>query len=73
MRRWTLILVMLAGCVKPPEAMRDGGVHCQHDEDCNGGATCGELKLCVLGYCAQDTVFRVCADGVYPDAGARSD
>ena len=73
-RRWLLVLVLaLAACVSPPDAARDGGTRCGTDDDCNGGATCGDLRLCVLSYCTEDTVFRVCANGQYPDAGARPD
>ena len=68
-----VLALTLAACVAPPEAVRDGGVRCTADEDCNGGATCGRLKLCVLNYCAQDEVFRVCADGRYPDGGVPRD
>jgi hypothetical protein len=73
-RRWLLLLALTtAACVSAPEATRDGGVRCARDEDCNAGATCGRLKLCVLNFCAEDEVFRVCPDGRYPDAGVRGD
>lgn len=69
-----LVLTLAAvGCVSAPEATRSGGETCRRDEDCNGGATCGRLKLCVLNYCAEDEVFRVCPDGRYPDAGVARD
>lgn len=73
-RRFLLLLTLAtAACVAAPEASRTGGARCTRDEDCNAGATCGRLKLCVLNYCAEDEVFRVCPDGRYPDAGARAD
>ncbi len=73
-RRWILLLALtLAACVSAPEAVRDGGVRCARDEDCNGGASCGPIRLCVLNYCAEDEVFRVCPDGGYPDASAPRD
>ena len=73
-RRWILLLALAtAACVAAPEASRAGGVRCARDEECNAGATCGRLKLCVLSYCAVDEVFRVCPDGRYPDAGAARD
>ncbi len=67
---WTLALALVTaqGCVAKPEATRDGASPCRRDEDCNGGALCGEIALCVQGYCADDTVFRACTDGGYPDA-----
>ena len=73
-RRWILLLALtLAACVSPPEAVRNGGVRCARDEDCNSGASCGRIRLCVLNYCAEDEVFRVCPDGGYPDASAPRD
>jgi len=74
LRRFVLLLALAsAACVSAPQATRTGGDACQRDEDCNGGAACGRLKLCVLSYCAVDEVFRVCPDGRYPDAGAARD
>ena len=73
-RRWiTLLALTLTACISPPEATRHGGVACRRDEDCNAGATCGLLKLCVQNFCAEDEVFRVCEDGRYPDGGVRRD
>jgi hypothetical protein len=69
---WMLVAA-LAACVAKPEATRSGGTACRRDEDCNGGASCGELALCVQGFCAEDTVFRVCADGGYRDAQGTSE
>jgi hypothetical protein len=74
LRRSILLLALAsAACVAAPEATRSGGVRCARDEECNAGATCGRLRLCVLNFCAEDEVFRVCPDGGYPDAGVRAD
>lgn len=64
-RRWITLALLVAAtaCVAAPEAARDGGTRCTRNEACNQGATCGELHLCVLGYCAVDTVYTVCTDG----------
>ncbi len=62
-------LLLSTACVAKPEAARSGGTACTADRDCNEGPLCGEVSLCVQGYCAVDTVFRACADGGYPDAG----
>ena len=73
-RPWIPLLALaLTACVSAPEAARTGGVACRRDDDCNGGATCGRLRLCVLSYCAEDEVFRVCPDGAYPDGGVARD
>ncbi len=64
---WALVGVL--GCVAPPEAGRDGGTRCQRDEQCNNGATCGLVRPCILGYCAENPTFRACGDGGYPDGG----
>lgn len=63
-----MVIAMCASCVSKPEATRDGGTACTRDQDCNDGVLCGEIALCVQGFCAADTVFRACADGGYPDA-----
>lgn len=68
-RAFPLLLTLLA-CVGAPEAARDGGSACTSDPGCNGGASCGLIRRCVNGFCTDDTVFRACADGRYPDAGA---
>jgi hypothetical protein len=67
---WTLLAALLAcaACVAKPEATRSGGTACRRTEDCNSGVLCGEIALCVQGFCAEDTVFRACSDGGYPDA-----
>ena len=62
-------LVAALGCVAAPEAQRNGATACQADQDCNHASRCGDIHLCVDGYCAADTIFRVCADGGYPEAG----
>ena len=66
---WVLVwLAVGAGCVAAPDATRDGGVQCRTDDDCNPGVACGRVHLCVLRYCAEDTVLRVCVDGAAGDA-----
>jgi hypothetical protein len=71
--RWTFALpalFALAGCPSPPEATRDGGTPCSTESDCNPpGTTCGAIRLCVLNFCAEQTVVRACPDGAYPDSG----
>ncbi len=71
-RRWWRAcawVVGIGGCVAAPQAGRSGGTSCNGDVDCNPGAACGEIHLCVQGFCAEDAVFRVCVDGGYPDTG----
>jgi len=69
-RQWGMVagVVLGVGCVSPPEATREGGDPCVTEADCNPNGLCGPVRLCVLGYCAQDTVFRACPDGGYRDA-----
>ncbi len=66
-------LALACGCVAKPEATRSGGTACERVEDCNAGPLCGEVSLCVQGYCAEETVFRACVDGGYPDAGSTTE
>lgn len=66
--RLLLVAGVVAGCVDPPEAERDGGTTCRTEGDCNPGGTCGPIRLCIQGYCSDDRVFRACPDGRYPDA-----
>lgn len=61
-RALLIFAVTASGCVAAPEAARDGGTRCTRLEDCNQGASCGSVRLCVLGYCAVDTVYTVCAE-----------
>lgn len=70
--RAAILLALLAcsACVAKPEATRDGGTPCTREEECNRGTLCGEVRLCVQGFCADDTVLRACPDGGYPDAAA---
>jgi hypothetical protein len=71
MRAWIpWVIVVCSACVAKPEATRDGGTPCQREEDCNPAPVCGEVRLCVQGFCADDRVFRACPDGGYPDGGA---
>lgn len=62
-----LMAAVSLGCVSAPEAERMGGRPCRTEQNCNGDQVCGPIRLCVDGFCAEDTVFRVCDGGVYPD------
>jgi len=67
-RKWigvTALVVLGVGCVSPPEATREGAQPCVTEAQCNPEGLCGPVRLCVLGYCAVDTVFRPCPDGGY--------
>lgn len=66
-RLGAMALALAMGCVSAPEAERDGGRACRSERDCNGDVTCGPVRLCVEGFCAQDPIFRVCDGGSYPD------
>ena len=68
---WSLLACgVCSACVAKPEATRDGGTPCTREEEGNRGPLCGEVRLCVQGFCADDTVLRACPDGGYPDAAA---
>jgi hypothetical protein len=62
---------LLWGC--PPGSMpsRDGGRACARTAECNaGGATCGVVFECVVGFCADTAIVRACPDGSYPGGDA---
>ncbi len=67
----TLALVAFcAGCPPVSQATRDGGTPCTTGSQCNpAGLLCGELRLCVQGYCTDTTSVIACRDGGYPDSG----
>jgi hypothetical protein len=65
----TGLALLLASCVSPPEATRDGGTPCTTTDDCNpDGQRCGAIYLCVTRFCSATTIIRACSDGSYPDA-----
>jgi hypothetical protein len=52
------------------EPEHDGGTRCRSFTECNpAGQTCGNVHLCVAGYCSAQRVVRACEDGAYPDTG----
>lgn len=57
-----LAALALAGCPRtdpPPDHM--AGMPCTTNEECNPGRTCGDLTLCVGGYCeASHTLVVAC-------------
>jgi hypothetical protein len=57
-----VVAVGLAGCPREPNAPDPGmGTPCESLEDCNDGVTCGELKLCVDGFCEEGrSLIRAC-------------
>lgn len=60
----------LAGCPPTMEATRDGGTTCVTTAGCNPtGMTCGDLRLCVQGFCTDTTTVVACREGGYPDGG----
>jgi hypothetical protein len=62
--------VSFAGCPPTAEATRDGGMTCSSSAECNpGGATCGDIRQCVTGFCTDTTTIVACRDGGYPDSG----
>ncbi|MBX3271867.1 MAG: hypothetical protein KF729_16485 [Sandaracinaceae bacterium] len=57
-----LAALTLSGCPRTPEAPGPGtGTPCEQLDDCNPGATCGALRLCVSGFCeAGRSLIRPC-------------
>ena len=63
LRRLAIVLALaLTGCprqVTAPEPM--GTTPCRQLTDCNPGASCGALRLCVEGFCeAEPSLVRPC-------------
>ena len=62
---------LLAGCprdvVEPPRS--PDAVPCDRNEDCNGGAACGSLRVCVDKLCEQLPSLVVPCGSPAPDAG----
>ncbi len=53
------LMLGLAGCPRELQAPPPGdGLACERIEDCNAGRTCGELRICVGGFC-EDTPSHV--------------
>ncbi len=63
---WFLALAM-AGCPRTPDAPDPGmGTPCEQLDDCNPGVSCGQLRLCVAGFCERErSLIRPC-----PELGA---
>ena len=67
MRRAPLVLAFVlalvaSGCPRTPDAPEPGmGTPCEQISDCNPGATCGALSLCVAGFCEEGaSLIRPC-------------
>jgi hypothetical protein len=46
---------LLSGCPREPQPPPPGeATPCGDHADCNGGRTCGELALCVGGFCEEE-------------------
>ena len=78
LRRDSLALALslvLAGCPPEPNASRDGGTACTTESQCNPpGVSCGQISLCVAGYCSESRIVRVCAEaGSSVEAGGGDD
>lgn len=56
------LAALVSGCPRGPEAPDPGmGMECEQLSDCNPDRSCGELTLCVDGFCAQEaTLVRPC-------------
>lgn len=58
----TLLGLLMIGCPRQPDAPPPGmGTPCDSTEECNAGATCGLLRICVEGYCEDEaSLVRPC-------------
>ncbi len=63
-----LLALGLSGCPRQPNVPTPlSGTPCTQLSDCNGGTTCGALKLCVDGYCESGTsLLRPCRSAGRP-------
>lgn len=54
----------LSGCPRTPDAPDPGmGTPCEQLDDCNPGVSCGQLRLCVAGFCEEGrSLIRPCED-----------
>jgi hypothetical protein len=65
------VAVGLLGCPPGVVPSRDGGRACTRAAECTpGGASCGVVFECVVGFCAQTPIVRACPDGSYPSSDA---
>ena len=73
MRRFAILIALafsLTGCPKQVSAPEPMGANpCRQLTDCNPGASCGALRLCVDGFCeAQPSLVRPCPHAGVPVA-----
>lgn len=60
----TLVAGLLAGCPRELQPPPPGEAPaCDTLEDCNGGRSCGELALCVGGFCEETPTFAIPCPG----------
>ena len=58
-----LLGLTLLGCPRTPDAPEPlDGTPCEQNLQCNAGATCGRLRLCVDGFCeeGEGSLIRPC-------------
>ncbi|WP_157069437.1 hypothetical protein [Sandaracinus amylolyticus] len=59
-----LAATLLAGCPRELQPPPPGdAAACETLEDCNAGRSCGELALCVGGFCEESTTFAIPCPG----------
>lgn len=59
-----VLSAMLSGCPREPQPPPPGVARpCEVHADCNGGRTCGQLSLCVGGYCEEEGSVAIACPG----------